>query len=645
MSEKYYQEYGPMRRRRGTQPKSPADPLDPVTEPLELEELEPEEEPGPRRPLPPRRRQRSPLRLVLTTLLALGAILAIPYLISFALPLLSGDRVPEGITLQGEAIGGMHRAELIALLEERHRDFTDAPLAIVFEGQTWSPSMRDLGATLNVERTADLAMSVGATSNPLERIRNWWLLSRGGLDLAPVLEVDSARVHAYLLSLTPDVELAPRDAALSLVAGKVLPTSARPGRQVLIDETTAEIIRSLMTLSPQNVPLRTRTLAPQIDDLAAEGAIRSARTLLKSPLKLRQATRDWTWDEERIASMVVVRKEGGQLLAEVDPERLARQIEKLAQIVDSGSSEPRLTFSDGRLQIVEPGKPGLRLRQDAAADIILSALQSDLHAAELPIENVQPQVTAETLPSLGIIEEVAEGRSSFEGSAPYRVTNIKAGAQRMDGVLIPPDAEFSFNTQLGEVDEANGFVQGYAVIGNRTQLEWGGGVCQVSTTVFRAAFWGGLPITERHAHPFYISWYDAYSFPNDAAPGMDATIFTGVQDFKFVNDTGHWMLMQTVIDEGSQVLTVRLYGTRPDRIVQAVGPEIDNIVPPPDRPVYVTDTALPAGTVKQTDRARKGMDIAVYRVIEEGGKKKEPELFFTRFKSWPDVFVRGIGSP
>jgi vancomycin resistance protein YoaR len=645
MSEKYYQEYGPMRRRRGTQQRPPADPLDPVTEPLELEELEPEPEPGPRRPPPPRRRGRSRLRLALTTLLALGAILAIPYLVSFALPLLAGDRVPEGVTLQGQPIGGMQRAELVALLADQHGDFTDAPLTIEFEGQSWSPSMRDLGATLDLERTADLALGAGATSNPIERIRNWWLLSRGGLDIAPVMRVDALRIQGYLLSITPDVEQPPRDASLSLVAGKVLPTAARPGRQVLIDETTAEILRALQSLAPQRIPLRTRSLAPQIDDLAADDAITSARTLLKSPLRLRQASRDWTWDEERIASMVVVRKEGNQLIAAIDEERLARQVEKLAQVVDSGSSEPRLTFADGRLQIVEPGKTGIRLRQDAAVDMIMEALQSDLHAVELPTEAVEPQVTAATLPELGIIEQVAEGRSSFAGSAPYRVTNIKAGAQRMDGVLIPPDAEFSFNTQLGEVDEANGFVQGYAVIGNRTQLEWGGGVCQVSTTVFRAAFWGGLPITERHAHPFYISWYDAYSYPGDAAPGMDATIFTGVQDFKFVNDTGHWMLMQTVIDEANQVLSVRLYGTRPDRIVEVVGPEIDNVVPPPSRPVYVTDASLPAGTVKQTDTARKGMDIAVYRVIEEGGTKREPELFFTRFKSWPDVFVRGIGSP
>jgi vancomycin resistance protein YoaR len=634
-----------MRRRRGSSANHPAnEPLEQVTEPLDVEELL--VPPGFDKPLDyQRRRRRSPLRLALVTLLILGVILATPYLLVLALPLINGDRAPEGLSLQGQPIGGMPRAQIVALVQERYRPFLDAPLTISYEGRYWHPTLREIGAELDAERTADIALAAGGGGNPLDRLSNWWRLWRGGLDIAPTLRVDTVRLQAYLISLSADIEQPPRDAALSLASGKVLPAAARQGRQVLIDDTTIDIMRALQTLAPQEIALRTRTLAPRIDDAGVAAAVDEARTLLKSPLRLRQGARDWTWDAERIAALVVIRAEGNRLIAEIDEDRLARQVEKLAQMVDSGSVEPRLAFRDDQLQIVEPGQTGLRLNQTEAADAIVTALRSDLHTLELPVEDVSPQVTAETLPSLGIVELVAEGRSSFAGSAAYRVTNIKAGAQRMNGVLLPPDAEFSFNTQLGEVDEQNGFVQGYAVIGNRTQLEWGGGVCQVSTTVFRAAFWAGVPITERHAHPFYISWYDDYSFPSQAAPGMDATIFTGVQDFKFVNDTGTWMLMQAEVDEANAVLTVRLYGTRPDRMVSIVGPEIDNQVSPPADPVYITDPSLPAGTVKQTDTARKGMDITVYRVIEDAGVKRTPEAFFTRFKAWPNVFVRGIGSP
>jgi vancomycin resistance protein YoaR len=124
---------------------------------------------------------------------------------------------------------------------------------------------------------------------------------------------------------------------------------------------------------------------------------------------------------------------------------------------------------------------------------------------------------------------------------------------------------------------------------------------------------------------------------------MDATIYTGVSDLKFMNDTGHWLLMEAVADEAAQVLSVRLYGTKPNRTVSVRGPEVGNVVPPPAEPVIVTDNSVPAGTVRQTDTARKGMDITVYRVITENGVEKPPEPFFTRFKAWPNVYVKGTG--
>jgi vancomycin resistance protein YoaR len=640
MSQKYYQEYGPMRRRRGRgQNQRENQPIEPVTE------LELDQEYAPPRSLPrPRRKRRARFGLLTMTLLGVALILAAPYAIAYALPLISGTRVPDGISIQGQKVGGLNRDQLRAALEARYAAFQRSPVTLTYEDRTWAPTSRDLGLTLDIDGTVERAMAAGG-GTPIERVRSLWSLWRGGLDLAPSIAVDSRKMQAYLMKLSPDLELAPRDAALSLAAGKVIPTAAQIGRQLLVDQTSVDVLRAVQSLTPQPVPVRTRTLSPAIDDQAMAPAVGEAQTLLKTRLTLIEGQRSWDWDEERIASMLNVHAEHGAVTVEVDQERLTRQIEKLAQLVDSGSVEPRVAFRDGKLRIVEEGHTGLRLKQSEAADAIVAALRSDTHSVALPTEVVSPQITQKTLPDLGINELVAEGRSSFAGSAAYRVTNIEAGATRMNGVLIAPGEEFSFNTQLGEVDEANGFVQGYAVIGNRTQLEWGGGVCQVSTTVFRAAFWAGLPFTERHAHPFYISWYDDYSFPNESGPGMDATIFTGVQDLKFVNDTGKWLLMETNVDTDAQVLSIRLYGTRPDRVVNIVGPQIDNVVAPPSDPVYVTDPSLPAGTLKQTDHSRKGMDINVYRVIEQNGKKSAPEQFFTRFKAWPDVFVRGIGSP
>lgn len=648
MGEKYYQEYGPISRRRAVGD-------------LPHEEPPTEGEPPPDRELPLRRRLRRRRRrrrgsffgLLLLVLIGAGGFLAFPY----AQNILAGARALDGVSMQGQPIGGMGRDQVRALLEQRYGAFARSPVVITFEGHSWTPTLQQLGVSFDFDQMAAGALAAGHRGGPAERVEELWSIWRGGLDIAPRLKVDAGVLQAYLSSLALALEQAPRDAALSIAEGKVLPTGGQPGRQVLVDATTLDILHALQTLELQTVVLRTRTLEPTLGDAEIVQAIEDARMLLNGPLVLKGPASEseeagaeiWTWEPNKIAELLSVEAEDGHMVVAVDPERLARAVERLAQLVDSPSVEPRVAFRKGKITITQPGVTGWRLKQpDAAAAISATLLlptgtTAPTRTIELPVEALTPQVTAETLPGLGIVEPVGEGKSSFAGSAAYRITNIKAGAARLDGVLIAPDAEFSFNTQLGAVDEASGFVQGYAVIGNRTQLEWGGGVCQDSTTVFRAAFWAGLPITERHAHPFYISWYDAFSFPGDAGPGMDATIFTGVQDLKFTNDTGHWLLMEATADEDAQVLTVRLYGTKPDRTVVVKGPTIDNVVAPPSNPIYISDPSLPSGTVKQTDHSRQGMDIAVYRVITENGVQKPPEAFYTRFKAWPDVFVRGTG--
>jgi vancomycin resistance protein YoaR len=631
MPDKYYQEYGPIKRRRA------AGTLEPEHEPPE-EELERELSEQSRLPHPARRR-RFPLG-TLVFLVVVGALaLALPY----ASNLLASGRALDGVSLLGQPIGGKSAAEIRQLLEQRYADFVRTPLTIRFENHTWTPTTEQLGVRLDLDQAAADALAAGHRGGPFERATELWALWRGGLDVAPRARIDTAVLQSYLASLAPQVEYAPRNASLSIAEGKALPTPAQPGRQLLVDSTMVDIVQALSTLQPGEVVLRTRILTPTIADDGLAGALADARALLGAPLTLRHAERNWTWQPENIAAFLTIQPSGDRLAISIDRERLGRAVEKLAQIADSSNVEPKVAFRDGQLRIVKEGQIGWRIKQPEAIDAISATLRLPQRAVELPGEEITPQVTAKTLPTLGVVELLGEGKSSFAGSAAYRITNIKAGAERMNGVLIAPGQEFSFNTQLGDVDEKNGFVQGYAVIGNSTQLEWGGGVCQDSTTVFRAAFWAGLPITERHAHPFYISWYDVYSFPDAAAPGMDATIYTGVLDLKFLNDTGHWLLMEATTDDDAQVMRVRIYGTQPNRSIEIKGPDIGNRVPPPEDPVYMNDASLPSGTVKQTDSARAGMDIEVYRVITENGQQKPPELFFTRFKAWPDVFVRGTG--
>lgn len=155
--------------------------------------------------------------------------------------------------------------------------------------------------------------------------------------------------------------------------------------------------------------------------------------------------------------------------------------------------------------------------------------------------------------------------------------------------------------------------------------------------MFRAAFWAGLPITERWGHSFYISWYDRYAFgPYGDGPGMDATIYTGALDLKFVNDTGNWLLIQAFTN--GNTAEVRMYGTDDGRTVTMRGPTIRDRIPAPTEPVYVAEPSRPRGSPRQSDTARGGMTIDFTRVIERDGQIIEERTFQTRFRPWPDIF-------
>lgn len=629
----YFQEYGPMRRRRGGKGA-------PAPEPPPEEPRRPER---PQRRSTVRRRSRGWVALAM-----LAFVLASPLLLPYALNFVYGDQALPGVSVQGQPVAGMTRASISAALDERYKPFLRQPVALVYGAQTWQPALAELGARLDSEAVAADALSAGRRGDPITRLRELYTLWRRGLDITPRVVVDQRALQTYLVGLAPNIERPPENAALSIADARVLGTPSTPGVQLLVDATANDVLLALRDLDSAQVPLRTRALDPGVGDAALVAAQGRAAELLASPIEMRRGHEAWVWEPARLAELLVSEPVDGQIQVRVDVEGLIRAVEGLAQQVDTGTAEPRLRFADGTVRIVEEGKPGWRLRQDEAVEQIGNLLLSPAAVTRtltLPVDELKPRISAENLATVGIRELVAKGQSSFAGSAEYRITNIVAGARRMDGVLIAPGEEFSFNRQLGAVDAENGFVEGYAIIGNRTQLEWGGGVCQVSTTVFRSAFWAGVPITERHAHAFYISWYDRFGLgPYGDGQGLDAAIYTGVSDLKFVNDTGGWLLMQADVDEAAQVLSVSLYGTRPNREVRLEGPVVSNEVRAPGEPVYVDDPSLPRGTVRQSDVARSGRDIAVERVIVQNGAEVGRETFLTRFRAWPNIYVRGTGS-
>ncbi len=569
-----------------------------------------------------------------------------------AVGLVALDRSTRGylvsnVTVRGFDVGQMRPDEARSALAQQYTDFLAAPVTFEYAGRTWQPPSEQLGLFLDIDEAVTRAYNLGHHGDLLSGFREGLAIWQAGFELPLRLRIDQAVLQAYLLELAAEVEVAPRDATLQIESGEVLSVSAQSGQQLLVDETMRDVLAAVQSLQPQTIALRTRMLHPTVEDTGIVAAHQQVLDLLQEPVTLTAGDQSWVLSPTELGTLVRLDRvpdpegAGDQMTVTLDQRRLKGWVEYLARDFDTPPVEPRLSFTGSGLNIIREGRTGVQLDVAAAVTQLDQALWQHERTISLPVLELQPYARPETLASLGIVELVGQGKSSFLHSEAYRVTNIQAGARQMNGVLIPPGTEFSFNQTVGEIDETNGFTKGYAIVDGRTQIEWGGGVCQVSTTVFRAAFWSGIPITERNQHSFRISWYEKFE-----PIGMDAAIFTGPNgyDLRFINDTGNWLLIEAYADTVNEVLTVNFYGTDPGRQVIQTPPSITNRVPAPSQPRYVNDPKLPSGTVRQTDVARGGMDVRVGRIVKNAnGTVLFEDTFFSRFEAWPNVFVRGTG--
>jgi len=253
----------------------------------------------------------------------------------------------------------------------------------------------------------------------------------------------------------------------------------------------------------------------------------------------------------------------------------------------------------------------------------------------IPIKTLMPNITTEKVNNLGIKELIGEGVSFFQHSIPSRIYNITLAATRLNGILVAPNEAFSFNKALGDISAFTGYLQAYVIQNGKTVLGDGGGVCQVSTTFFRALLNAGVPIVERHAHAYRVGYYE-----QNSPPGLDATIYSPSVDLKFKNDTGKYILIQTSIDLSIQQLTFSLFGTSDGREVTLSEPIITNQTPPP-QDTYQDDPTLPKGTIKQIDFKAIGAKVSFTRQVTKKEKVIISDKFVSNFQPWRAVYLRG----
>lgn len=320
-------------------------------------------------------------------------------------------------------------------------------------------------------------------------------------------------------------------------------------------------------------------------------------------------------------------------------DRLAEVIAPLEKKIAIKPTEPLFTVQNGKVVTFQLAKEGRGIDKKKLTDTVFATLLSALLADKpqtitLPIPIIAVQPINHTPSDLGIKELIAQGTSLFQHSIENRVFNVSLAASRLNGVLIPPGQTFSFTKTIGDVSTFTGYKQAYVIENGKTVLGDGGGVCQVSTTLFRAALNAGLPIVERNPHAYRVGYYE-----QDSGPGIDAAIYSPSVDLKFKNDTGHHILIQTTVDLTEDRLTFSLYGTKDNREVFISKPVVTSETPAPET-LYQDDPTLPKGEVKQVDFAADGANVYFTRTVKKDGKALT-EKFSSNYRPWQAIYLRG----
>lgn len=613
---------------------------------------------------PPRRRRRhrsSPFLGISLVLLFLAAVVGFSIL---GFEYYFSDRILPNVTVLGENVGGMTREEAQALLQDKvgnpnellarfgGQQFVLRQDSLVFRAWPWELGFKsDLGPAL------DAALQLGKGDDTISGLVEQVRVMVFGQDIGISSAFDDGAARAYLSMLAQQVDRPAQDAQLHMAGLNVVEIPAQKGRRLDAEETLKRIRARLLQPSTGEIEIAIQETNPQPTDTAAARA--QIERLLRAPLILVYGDREWAIDQAALASMIsiqpVANPDGSiRITAALNHDALVAKVKSLAREIDQAPRDARFHFDNGSLTPIVTSQEGRALDANATVKEIEQAFANATAESRAPgnasvesaplqalrensiplsVQIQKPAVDMRDAAKMGIKELVSQGVSNFKHSIPGRIQNIKTATSSFDGLVVPPGATFSFDQNLIDVVEANGYEDAYVIFGNRTVLGPGGGVCQVSTTAFRAAFWGGFPIVERWAHAYRVGYYEP-------PVGLDATVFAPDVDFKFKNDLDTYLLIETSVDEKNTTLSFNFYGTKPNREVKLVGPEVTNLKPHGPA-IYNDDPTLAAGTVKQVDFAVDGEDVTIYREIYVDGQLAKREKFFSRYAPWQAIYQRG----
>jgi vancomycin resistance protein YoaR len=590
-------------------------------------------------------------------IVALTTGLALFILLTGLLPAVYGKvysgMIFPGVSVSGVDLSGLTTQQASALLSQR-LDYPQRGQIVFQEGKSlWTATPAEVGLYLDSQTSAAAAYNIGRNGSYLTQAADRWGAWSTGVNLSPLFVYDERIAQTYLQSLAAQVDRPIIEATLGVSGVEVVVNSGQVGRTLDVPVALQTLATQLKTLSDGIVPLVVAETPPIILDVTEQANL--ARQILSASLELRIPNPvdgdpgPWSFDPATLAGILTIERlqtpEGEQYQVGLSSVALRNFLESIAPLMVVYPQNARFIFNDDtrQLDLIESAVIGRAMDIDNSIIAINQLIAAGQHTIDLNMQTTNPPVTNDsTAESLGITELVSVETSYFRGSSAERIQNITLASAQFHGVMVAPGESFSMASMLGDVSLDNGYAEALIIFGDRTIRGVGGGVCQVSTTLFRTAFFGGFPIDERYAHAYRVGYYEQSSGgTNPDYAGLDATVFAPVVDFRFTNDTPNWLLMETYINGAS--LTWKFYSTSDGRSVEWDTTGLQNVTDPPD-PLYEENPDLAQGTLRQVDWAVDGADVTITRTVYRDGGVLHSDVFATHYLPWREVWQYGPGT-
>jgi vancomycin resistance protein YoaR len=528
------------------------------------------------------------------------------------------------VRVSGQDVGGLSATQAEARLAARAHTLYTEQVVFTGAGRRWSIAPAQLAVRGDWNAAAAEALDRGDGPVPARGLKRLKLRFFGS-EVEPEAVADQGALNRQLNVIAKQVEIDGREAAIVLRNGQPVVIPGEPSRSLETQAAAATMVSALVALEregPVALPIKITPPAVGRDALAA--VAQQVRTALSGPVVFAYKNVHLTVTPEQIASFLELPHDGQKELRIGGP-AAKEYFDNLSRAVARAPREVDFTVDDAGKAHIIPSRDGRKLDVEASEKALLAAaLRTVNRTAQLVVVAAEPKLSTERAKALGITGLV--GRyTTFYGGDANRIHNVQLVAQLIDRHMIAPHSTFSFNKTTGERNAAQGFVEAPVIINGELKTGLGGGVCQVSTTVFNAAFEAGLPITSRTNHALYIDHYPL---------GRDATVNYPDTDLTFQNDSDHWILLRTIV--GSSSLTVRLFGTPLHRRVETQTSPLKETGPPPVK--RVPDSHLFVGEKAVEEYGQPSRSVSVRRLVYDAkGKLLFDTTWYSNYLAEPKV--------